>query len=45
MALREFVFPIIRIATDLNTPEHVYLLEDGLDLWLALMEYAPDPPE
>ncbi|CAL8143654.1 unnamed protein product [Orchesella dallaii] len=45
LALREFVFPIIRIATDLNTPEHVYLLEDGLDLWHALMEYAPDPPE
>ncbi|XP_035704828.1 importin-11 isoform X2 [Folsomia candida] len=43
--LREFLFPVIRIATDLKSQEHVYLLEDGLDLWLALMEYAPEPPD
>jgi len=43
--LREFLFPVIRIATNLKTPEHVYLLEDGLDLWLALMEFAAEPPE
>ena len=45
MALRAFLFPVIAVSTDLKTPEHVYLLEDGLDLWHALMENASDPPE
>jgi len=43
--MREFTFPVIRIATDLKGQEHVYLLEDGIDLWLALMEHATSCPE
>ncbi|CAI8005956.1 Importin-11 [Geodia barretti] len=30
--LHEFVLPVVHLATDVNTPEHVYLMEEGLDL-------------
>jgi hypothetical protein len=39
--LHEFVLPVVRLATDVNTPEHVYLMEEGLDLWLSLIHYSP----
>lgn len=45
IALKDFLFPVIKISTDLKTPEHVYLLEDALELWKSLMEDTPDPPE
>ncbi|KXS11401.1 ARM repeat-containing protein [Gonapodya prolifera JEL478] len=35
MGLQPFVVPLIRHAVDKDEPQHVYLLEDGLDLWLA----------
>ncbi|UZO19815.1 uncharacterized protein OCT59_011086 [Rhizophagus irregularis] len=36
--LHEFIIPIIQYSVSPNTEEHVYLLEDGLDLWLAILE-------
>ncbi|KAJ2787967.1 hypothetical protein GGI15_000306 [Coemansia interrupta] len=37
VALQPFVVPLIQHSIDLDNPAHVYLLEDGLDLWLALV--------
>ncbi|KAG8226723.1 hypothetical protein J437_LFUL004373, partial [Ladona fulva] len=34
--LSPFLLPVIRLSTDVNEDCHVYLLEDGLDLWLAV---------
>ncbi|KAJ1865288.1 hypothetical protein LPJ73_000053 [Coemansia sp. RSA 2703] len=37
VVLQPFVVPLIQHSVDLDNPAHVYLLEDGLDLWLALV--------
>lgn len=29
---------MIALCTDVSQPPHVYLLEDGLDLWWAILE-------
>ncbi|RHZ44598.1 hypothetical protein Glove_718g38 [Diversispora epigaea] len=36
--LHDFIIPIIQYSVNPNTEEHVYLLEDALDLWLATLE-------
>lgn len=36
--LAPFLYPVIGISTDVNEPSHVYLLEDGLELWLMVIE-------
>lgn len=36
--LAPFLYPVISLSTNINEPSHVYLLEDGLDLWLAVLE-------
>lgn len=36
--LAPFLYPVISLSTNINDPSHVYLLEDGLDLWLAVVE-------
>lgn len=36
--LAPFLYPVISLSTNINEPSHVYLLEDGLDLWLAVVE-------
>jgi hypothetical protein len=38
--LASFLLPVIATSTDLDNEAHVYLLEDGLDLWLAVLENA-----
>lgn len=39
--LSPFLLPIIQMGTDTNQGAIVYLLEDALDLWLAVLEYSP----
>ncbi|XP_013780751.1 importin-11-like [Limulus polyphemus] len=39
--LQSFLLPVIAHSTDVNEPPHVYLLEDGLDLWWAVIENSP----
>lgn len=39
--LAPFLYPVISLSTNVNDPAHVYLLEDGLDLWLAVVENSP----
>ncbi|CAG8494007.1 26063_t:CDS:10, partial [Racocetra persica] len=36
--LHEFIIPIIQYSVDPSTDEYVYLLEEALDLWLAILE-------
>lgn len=35
--LDSLVIPVIQLSTDLNRDAHVYLLEDGLLLWQAVL--------
>ncbi|XP_059487451.1 importin-11 [Neocloeon triangulifer] len=38
--LSTFLLPVVATSTDLDQEAHVYLLEDGLDLWQAVLENA-----
>jgi hypothetical protein len=37
----EFVIPIIHHSTDVNKTDHIYLIEDGLLLWLNVISSIP----
>uniref|UniRef100_A0A8C5GEE3 Importin-11 n=1 Tax=Gouania willdenowi TaxID=441366 RepID=A0A8C5GEE3_GOUWI len=39
--LYPFLLPVIQLSTDVHQPPHVYLLEDGLELWLVTLENSP----
>uniref|UniRef100_A0A3Q3JV74 Importin-11 n=1 Tax=Monopterus albus TaxID=43700 RepID=A0A3Q3JV74_MONAL len=39
--LYPFLLPIIQLSTDVSQPPHVYLLDDGLELWLVTLENSP----
>uniref|UniRef100_A0A0P4WDI7 Importin N-terminal domain-containing protein n=1 Tax=Scylla olivacea TaxID=85551 RepID=A0A0P4WDI7_SCYOL len=41
--LHEFLINIIRVSTDVGEDCHVYLLEDGLQLWLTTLENTAHP--
>lgn len=36
--LTQFLLPVIQLSTDVRQSAHVYLMEDGLELWLAVLE-------
>ncbi|XP_048255112.1 importin-11-like [Haliotis rufescens] len=37
----DFLLPVIHLSTDVTQDPHVYLLEDGLDLWLMTLHHSP----
>uniref|UniRef100_A0A8D3E2U9 Importin-11 n=1 Tax=Scophthalmus maximus TaxID=52904 RepID=A0A8D3E2U9_SCOMX len=39
--LYPFLLPVIQLSTDVSQPPHVYLLEDGLELWFVTLENSP----
>ncbi|XP_075445953.1 importin-11 isoform X1 [Ascaphus truei] len=39
--LYHFLLPVIQLSTDVSQPPHIYLLEDGLELWLVTLENCP----
>ncbi|XP_071542767.1 importin-11-like [Panulirus ornatus] len=41
--LHEFLINIVRVSTDVKEDCHVYLLEDGLLLWLTTLENTANP--
>lgn len=41
--LEPLVVAVVALSCDVTQEGHVYLLEDGLELWLALLENAPVP--
>lgn len=36
--LTQFLLSVILLSTDVKQDAHVYLMEDGLELWLAVLE-------
>jgi hypothetical protein len=38
-----FLVPVIQISTDVQQDAHVYLMDDGLELWLAAVENSASP--
>jgi hypothetical protein len=38
----KFVYGIVSIATNVNEPAHVYLIEEGLELWLLTIQNSPE---
>nr|CAB3256568.1 importin-11-like [Phallusia mammillata] len=42
VGLHPFLLGVIHCSTDINSPAHVYLLADGLDLWLNVMQNATE---
>lgn len=37
-SLRPFLLAVVQLSTDVQQASYVYLLEDGLELWLAILE-------
>ncbi|XP_055541390.1 importin-11 [Wyeomyia smithii] len=35
-----FIYQVIELSTNINEPSHVYLLDDGLELWLIVVQYS-----
>lgn len=35
-----FIYKIIEMSTNINEPSHVYLLDEGLELWLIVVQYS-----
>lgn len=33
-----FFYPVIQTSTNIKEPSHIYLLEEGLELWLHIVE-------
>jgi len=40
--LYDFLIPLIQFSTDVDQPEHLYFIEEGLELWHITMQYAPE---
>ncbi len=41
VAMYDILLPVIKFSTDASQPPHVYLMEDGLDLWLMTLHSSP----
>lgn len=41
--VQPMIVSMVNLSCDLNQDAHVYLMEDGLELWLALVENATAP--
>jgi hypothetical protein len=37
----DLLLPVVRASVDVSSPDSLYLLHDGLDLWLQLLQYTP----
>nr|XP_022334186.1 importin-11-like [Crassostrea virginica] len=42
-SMYEFLLPVIQMSTDVTQDQHVYLAEDGLELWLETLRNSPGP--
>ncbi|XP_039269219.2 importin-11-like [Styela clava] len=42
-SVSHLTLPLVQESTDLNNKSHIYLLEDGLDLWLAALQNCGEP--
>ncbi|TPX71763.1 hypothetical protein SpCBS45565_g00836 [Spizellomyces sp. 'palustris'] len=39
--LHDFVIPVLSFSLNVQNPAHLYLLEDAIDLWLAVIQNTP----
>ncbi|KND02473.1 uncharacterized protein SPPG_09070 [Spizellomyces punctatus DAOM BR117] len=39
--LHDFVIPVLSFSLNVQNPAHIYLLEDAIDLWLAVIQNTP----
>lgn len=37
-----FIYQVIEISTNVNDPSTVYLMDEGLELWLTIIQYTPE---
>lgn len=37
-SLTQFLYSVINYSTNINIPAHIYLIEEGLELWLAVVD-------
>lgn len=44
-SITPFVYRVIDMSTNVNDPSTVYLLDEGLELWLIVIQYTPAPNE
>ena len=42
VSMYNFLLPVIAMSTDATQEPHVYLGEDGLELWLSTLQSAPN---
>jgi hypothetical protein len=38
--LHDFILPVVHLATNVKSPDHVYLIEEGLDLWVSIIHHS-----
>ena len=41
VSMYDFVLPVIALSVDVDQEPHVYLGEDGLELWLSTLHASP----
>ena len=41
VTMYDILLPVIKFSTDVSQAPHVYLMEDGLDLWHATLHCSP----
>lgn len=39
------MYQVIEMSTNINDPSTVYLLDEGLELWLVVVQYSHGPNE
>lgn len=44
-SITPFVYQVIEMSTNVNDPSTVYLLDEGLELWLVVVQYSHAPNE
>ena len=44
-SITPFVYQVIQMSTNVNDPSTVYLMDEGLELWLVVIQYTPIPNE
>ena len=42
--LEDLLLEVLHISTDTSQNSHVYLLVDGLELWISFLDATPSPP-
>ncbi|XP_023294362.2 importin-11 [Lucilia cuprina] len=43
--MRPFLYSVIALSTDIQEPSHIYLIEEGLSLWVAVVENSTSMSE